>query len=89
VGGTLPSWSIEDAEAVQLEAAPYRVMTVEQRQALLAAACRAAAKMLRSRKDAAEALSYTDPLPRSSLQALARLRRAAEQRRGTRAGEHA
>ena len=72
---------MDDAESVRAEAEPYREMTPEQRGALMAAACRAAARMLRSREDAEAALTYEDPLPESTVLALARLRREARQRR--------
>ena len=59
----------------------YAGLTVEERGRLLAAACRAAGRMLRSRADAARAAAFVDPLPESSIRALARLRRAASARR--------
>ncbi|MFO8072413.1 MAG: hypothetical protein R6V85_11115 [Polyangia bacterium] len=77
----LPEWMDDDAESVRAEAASYREMSPEQRLVLLAAACRAAARMLRSRPDAEDMLSHRDPLPRSSQKALERLRREARRRR--------
>lgn len=68
---------MDDTNAVCVEAAPYREMTADQRQTLLAAACRAAARMLRHREDAEAVLSHVDPLPPSTIRALARLRREA------------
>ncbi|HUT77811.1 MAG TPA: hypothetical protein VM285_09005 [Polyangia bacterium] len=68
---------MDDTDAVRVEAAPYREMTADQRRTLLAAACRAAARMLRHREDAEAVLSHVDPLPPSTIQALARLRREA------------
>jgi len=85
----LPKWVIDDIESVRLEAAPYREMTLVQRQVLLAAACKAAARMLRSRDDAEEVLAYTDPIPESSKQALARLRREAKEKHDLTAREYA
>ena len=76
--GVLPGWVVGDADSVRAEAAPYREMTVDQRQILLAAACRAAARILRHREDAELALALVDPLPPSTVRALARLRREAE-----------
>jgi len=71
----LPGWVVEDAASVEEEAAPYRDMAPSERAALMAAACRAAARLLRSRVDRERVLEHTDPLPESSVQALARLRR--------------
>jgi hypothetical protein len=76
-----PEWVVDDDESVRAEAAPYREMSPERRLVLLAAACRAAARMLRSRPDAEDVLSHRDPLPRSSQKALERLRREARRRR--------
>jgi hypothetical protein len=72
---------MEDTESVRVEAAPYREMTADQRRVLLAAACRAAARMLRHREDAEAVLAHVDPLPESTVLALARLRREAGRRR--------
>lgn len=81
MSSTLPGWVVDDTESVRIEAEPYREMTPEQRGSLLAAACRAAARMLRSRDDAEAVLAHEDPLPESSRRALERLRREARQRR--------
>jgi hypothetical protein len=64
------------------EADFYRSLTPEQRAELLAAACRAGAALLRSRADAERAASFRDPLPESTLRALARLRAESAARRG-------
>lgn len=74
----LPGWVVDDTEAVRAEAAPYRGMTVDERRILLAAACRAAARLLGHREDAEAVLSHADPLPPSTVRALARLRREAK-----------
>ena len=58
----------------------YRGLTLEERARLLAAVCRAGARMLRSRSDAERAAEFFDPLPESSIRALARLRRVAGRR---------
>lgn len=77
----LPGWAVDDLRSVHVEAAPYVEMTPEMRGALMGAACRAAAKILRARADAARMLEYRDPLPESSRIALQRLRRTAKSRR--------
>jgi hypothetical protein len=56
------------------EAEFYRGLSPRQRAELLIAVCRAGAALLRSRADAERAASYTDPLPESTIRALARLR---------------
>lgn len=64
------------------EAEEYGALTPEQRAYLLVAACRAGAKLLRSLPDPERIAAYVDPLPESSVRALARLRdeyRAARQ----------
>ncbi len=71
----LPGWVVADRESVRREAEPYRDMTAEQRAGLLAAACRAMARMLALRADRDRVLAHEDPLPPSSVQALRRLRR--------------
>jgi hypothetical protein len=63
------------------EVEPYRGLSSVQRAELLAAACRAAAELLRSRADAERAAAFRDPLPESSVRALARLRARASARR--------
>jgi hypothetical protein len=70
------------------EAEEYGPMSVEQRAFLLVAACRAAATILESRADAKVALDFVDPLPESTLRALARLR-AQYRSRATRASTEA
>jgi hypothetical protein len=70
----LPKWVTDNATSIREEAAPYIALSPEERAALLAAACRAGARLLRARPDAAGILERTDPLPASSEQALARLR---------------
>jgi hypothetical protein len=77
MNGGLPGWIVGDADSVRAEAASYREMTVDQRQVLLAATCRAAARLLRNREDVETGLARTDPLPASTIRALARLRREA------------
>lgn len=71
-----PAWVVDDVTSVRQEAAPYRDMSPEQRLAVLAAACRAATRLLLSREDRYLVLRHVDPLPESSVRALARLRKA-------------
>jgi hypothetical protein len=62
------------------EAAFYRGLSAADRARLLAAACRAGARMLRSRPDAQRIAEFVDPLPESSIRALAHLRAIAAAR---------
>jgi len=62
------------------EVEPYRRLTSAERTRLLAAACRAGAELLRSRPDAERAAAFEDPLPESTVRALARLRAQAGRR---------
>jgi hypothetical protein len=71
---TLPKWVTSNAISLEEEAAPYVDLSPAQRGAMLAAACRAAVRLLRARPDAARVLEHTDPLPPSTVEALARLR---------------
>ena len=68
-------WAKTDRESVRQEAEPYREMSVEGRLVALAAACRAAMRLLRTRDDQRRVLAHTDPLPESSIRALRRLQR--------------
>lgn len=70
----LPKWVVSNAESLREEAAPYVGLSPEERARMLAAACRAGARLLRARPDAARLLERTDPLPESTVRALARLR---------------
>ncbi|MDI7266415.1 MAG: hypothetical protein QME96_00275 [Myxococcota bacterium] len=81
VKSVLPAWVVDDRESVREEAAPYRLMTPEQRGALMAAACKAAARLLGVREDRRRVLAFRDPMPQSTLLALDRLRREAAARR--------
>lgn len=70
-----PAWAnVDDATSVRQEAAPYRDMSPEQRLVVLAMACRAAMRLLLSREDRHLVMRHVDPLPDSSVHALARLR---------------
>lgn len=70
----LPKWVVDNASSLREEAAPYIGLSPTERAAMLAAACRAGAKLLRARPDAEQILERRDPLPASSEEALARLR---------------
>jgi hypothetical protein len=70
----LPKWVTDNAASIREEAAPYVGLTAQERAAMLAAACRAGAKLLRARADAGRILARTDPVPESTTLALARLR---------------
>jgi hypothetical protein len=77
----LPPWVTSDAESIAREAAPYRAMSPEERGALMAAACRAGIRLLRSRDDRDRVLAHRDPLPESSVRALERLQKEAARSR--------
>jgi hypothetical protein len=72
----LPKWAVDNRTAVEREAAAYRAMSPAERTRLTAAACRAAARQLAGRADAARIRDHRDQLPASSVEALARLRAA-------------
>jgi len=74
----LPRWVEDERDSLLREVADYRDLSPEERGRLLAAACRAAARVLRSRPDRDLALETLDPLPESTIKALARLRREAQ-----------
>ena len=71
-----PPFDFTDQLTLEQEVAPYRAMSVEERGQLLAAACRASARMLRSRPDRERVLSLRDPVPESTRLALVRLRKS-------------
>jgi hypothetical protein len=67
----------DNATSVRREAEPYRSMTPAQRREITHRCCRAAMALLRRSQHAERALSLVDPLPPSTVAALARLRRRA------------
>jgi hypothetical protein len=71
---------VPSALSLMGEVEPYRCLTLADRARLLAAACRAGAELLRSRPDAERAAAFRDPLPESTVRALARLRARATER---------
>lgn len=77
----LPGWAVDNRASVFAEAAEYRDLTPEQRLEITGAACRAAAKVITLQADPTRALEWRDPLPRSSVEALRRLRAQARERR--------
>lgn len=68
------------------EAAFYWKLTAREHAELLAAACRGAAALLRARPDPERATDFVDPLPASTVKALARLREEARERDRSRSG---
>lgn len=83
----LPGWVIDNAESVRREAVAYRGLSIEKKLELVASACRTAALLIRASPNRGRALSYVDPLPRTTVLALARLMR--EHREGRTARSHA
>ncbi len=81
---TLPGWVVDEAESVREECARYRAMFGEEKMAVLAALLRDAERILASRPDAQRARDWVDPLPPSTVQALARLRAEARSKGGAR-----
>ncbi len=77
---SLPRWVTSNQESIREEVAPYIGMTPSERGSLMAAACRAAVRLLRSRPDAQRALNHVDELPAGSVAALARLRAQKKER---------
>jgi len=71
----LPGWVTDNLTSVRNEAEPYVAMTTAERRAIVHACCRSALELLRRSPHAERALSLVDPLPASTVAALARLRR--------------
>lgn len=70
----LPGWVVDNATSVRREAEPYRAMTPAERWEIAQRCCRAAHAMLQRSPHAERALAHIDPLPSSTVEALARLR---------------
>ena len=70
----LPGWVVDNATSVRREAEPYRDLTPAARWEITHRCCRAALSLLRRSPHAAQALNLVDPLPPSTVLALARLR---------------
>jgi hypothetical protein len=69
----LPGWVIDNETSVREEVAPYIDMTMAERWEATQRCCEAAAAMLRFHREPEEVLSHRDPVPHSTLRALARL----------------
>jgi len=78
----LPKWVKDNRSAVLEEAAPYARMSHAERAEVLAKVVRAGARQLANRPDRARLLELRDPLPKSSRELLARLRKQARNGRG-------
>jgi len=72
----LPGWVIDDAASVRAEVADWLHATAAERWEATRRCARAAASMLRFHEDRSRALEWIDPVPDSTVQALARLRAA-------------
>jgi hypothetical protein len=70
----LPGWVVDDAQSVRDEVAHLIGTTPEQRWRLAVLCARDALWALRAGGNAAHALAHEDPLPASTVAALARLR---------------
>ncbi len=70
----LPGWVIANDASVREEVEPYLDATPAQRLAATRACCRSAIGVLRYHFDPERALTWVDPLPDSTVAALARLR---------------
>jgi hypothetical protein len=73
----LPGWVVDDVASVREEVKEWRGTTPAQRWRLARACARDAMWALRAGGIAARVLDHVDPLPESSIRALARLRRDA------------
>ncbi|MBL8949817.1 MAG: hypothetical protein JNK82_03510 [Myxococcaceae bacterium] len=71
----LPKWAKDNRTAVLEEAAPYVGMSDEQRLEVLRSVLRAGARQLAMHSERERLMEFRDPLPKSSIEALARLRR--------------
>jgi hypothetical protein len=73
----VPPWAVSNDESVRAEAAPYRSMTPAERLEVLRTVCRTAARQLAAHPLRQKVVAFSDPLPQSSIAALARLRKQA------------
>ena len=78
----LPGWVVDNRTSVLREVEEYRAMAPEQRLERLHLACKTALKFIEGNPDRRAVLEFRDPLPRSSVKAMERLRREAKQKRG-------
>ena len=72
----LPRWVVDDAASVQAEVAEWRGLTAAERWRLAVVCARDAMWAVRASGHAQRILEHVDPLPDSTVRALARLRRA-------------
>jgi hypothetical protein len=80
----LPGWVVDDVTSVRREVAEWRNLTVQQRWTLARQCARDAIWAIRAGGHPDRVLGHTDPLPESSVAALARLRQEAGWGRGVR-----
>lgn len=73
----LPGWVVDDVASVRAEVKEWRETTPAQRWRLARSCARDAMWAMRASGMASRVLSHVDPLPESSVRALARLRRDA------------
>jgi hypothetical protein len=74
---SLPRWAVDDVSSVRREVAEWSGLTVAQRWKLAHQCARDAMWAIRASGRPERILGHTDPLPHSSVAALARLRREA------------
>lgn len=72
----LPGWVIDNRTSVRDEVAPFAGASMQARWEATRRCARAARKILAFNPDPSRALEYRDPLPRGTIEALARLRAA-------------
>jgi len=80
----LPAWVVDDATSVRAEVAEWAGLTVAERWHLARLCSEDAMWATRASGNAERILEHVDPLPQSSVAALARLRRQAGWGRGNR-----
>jgi hypothetical protein len=80
----LPGWVIDDDASVMEEVAEWRDLSKAELWRLAVLCSRDAIWAVRASADPERVLAYEDPLPESTLEALARLRREAGWGRGDR-----
>jgi hypothetical protein len=80
----LPGWVVDDATSVRDEVAEWRDLSAAERWRLAKLCARAAMWAVRTNAHPERILEHVDPLPDSTVAALARMRRAA----GWGDGEH-
>jgi hypothetical protein len=71
----LPKWAVDNRTAVLDETTPYRDMSDAERLEILRKVVRVGARQLAEHPDRERLATWHDPLPRSSIEALERLRR--------------